>query len=473
MKHTHLYFYLAVLTLLSFNCTDPQSADFLQNIIDLIKTNPRECPDDQTPPAKNCFTIDEHTLGLWAFNEKDGLLSDNQIQSRDTLKFEKKPLQVETKYGKASNLDSNAASIVSAECYFPEKITVEARIKIDRYPSLELSPQPHSMIVSTVDWDASETKGYELRITDTDGKAEFSIGTSKGWLSAISKTTLELGTWYTVAGQYDGAYITVFVNGILAGKTACMGPINKSLTGLGVGRRVVDQPFYFWGSIDEVAISNVCRYNYQSDNWYTTDVSTIAHWTFDEYIENGIVDISGNGHFARCIGTPVSVPGKAGNAFDFNRYHCTTPTSSSFYPQLITVEAAVKLSAYPASTQYPRPHMMIVSTVNWSGINSAGYELRISDTTGRVEFIFGDLNGWHYIKSERTLPLNEWHSVAGQYDGSTISVFVDGELWGQTVYKSTIQKCNTDIGIASRLVDQPFYFIGMIDEIRISGVLRN
>jgi hypothetical protein len=168
----------------------------------------------------------------------------------------------------------------------------------------------------------------------------------------------------------------------------------------------------------------------------------------------------------------VSVPGKAGNAFNFNQYHCTTPTSSSFYPQKLTVEAAIKLNAYPPINMSPRPHGMIVSTTNWSGNNCSGYELRISTAYGKVEFIFGDANGWHSIASEKNLPLNEWHSVAGQYDGSTISVFVDGELWGQTTYKGTIQKCTTDFGIARRLVDQPFYFNGLIDEIRVSSVPR-
>jgi hypothetical protein len=471
MKRTHLYFYLAAFVLLISNCFDLKSADFLQDLFDLVKTNYEEHQDDITPPAKNCFTIDDHTLGLWAFNECDGLLSINKIRSRDTLKFEKKPGKIETEYGNATVFQSNAASIISADSYFPEIITVEARVKIDSYPSSSLSPRPHSMIVSTVDWDASAKKGYELRITDTEGKAEFSIGTSKGWQSAISKITLDLDTWYTIAGQYDGAYITVFINGTLAGKTACTGPINKSLTGMGIGRRIVDQPFYFNGSIDEVAISNVCRYSL-SDSWYTTDASTIAHWTFDEVVNGEVLDISGNGHIARCFSTPASIPGKAGNALNFNQNYCTSPTSSSFYPQKLTVEAAVKLTSYPSPNMSPRPHGMIVSTCNWSGSNCSGYELRITDTDGKVEFIFGDANWWHFATSEKSLPLNEWHSIAGQYDGNSISVFVDGELWAQTAYKSTIQQSTTDFGIARRLVDQPFYFIGSIDEIRVSSALR-
>jgi hypothetical protein len=473
MKHTHLYFGLAAFALMASNCTDPKSADFLQDLIDLVKTNYEEHQDDITPSARNCFINDEHTVGLWAFDECDGLLSINKIRSRDTLKFEKKPGKIETEYGKAAILQSNAASIISADSYFPEKITVEARVKIDSYPSSSLSPRPHSMIVSTVDWDGSDNKGYELRITDTDGKAEFIIGAATGWQSAISKTTLELGKWYTIAGQYDGAYITIFINGALAGKTACTGPINKSLTGMGIGRRIVDQPFYFNGSIDEVAISNVCRYSYLSDSWYTTDASTIAHWTFDEVANNKVVDVSGNGHIASCFSNPASIPGKAGNALNFNQNYCVTPTSSSFYPQKLTVEAAIKVTSFPPMNMSPRPHGMIVSTINWSGNNCSGYELRLSTAYGKVEFIFGDQNGWHSAISEKTLPLNEWHSIAGQYDGSTISVFVDGELWAQTAYKGTIQQCTTDFGIARRLVDQPFYFNGSIDEMRVSSTLRN
>jgi hypothetical protein len=116
--------------------------------------------------------------------------------------------------------------------------------------------------------------------------------------------------------------------------------------------------------------------------------------------------------------------------------------------------------------------MMIVSTIDWSGTNCKGYELRISGADGRVEFIFGDRNWWHYAVSEKKLPLNQWHSIAGQYDGNRISVYVDGALWAETLYSSRIEKCTTDIGIARRLVDQPFYYNGLLDEIRISSVTR-
>lgn len=493
MKLSPVIIRLICLSLLVVSCSDPKQFNFLQNLLQIIGPEEGTSLDDTTikdtsttdettggnstipdeiPVGKTCFINDDNTIGLWTFDETDGLSAINKIRNRDTLGFEKVAQKTDSDFGKAAILNNNSASMNDAQNYFPQNITVEARVKLDNKPSETLSPRPHSMIVSTADWTGSNTKGYELRITDTDGKVEFIIGTANGWVSAISAIPLETGKWYKLAGQYDGAYITLFIDGMLSGKTVCTGPLNQSYTGLGIGRRIVDQPFYFYGSIDEVAISNIRRYNYSSDNWYTTDNHTIAHWIFDELKANSIPDISGNYHTARCIGTPVSVPAVAGNALNFNSYYCKTPTSSAFYPQHLTVEAAVKLDAYPPADMSPRPHMMIVSTTNWSGNNCSGYELRISASTGKVEFIFGDNSGWHYAISEKLLPLNEWHSLAGQYNGNTISVYVDGELWAQTQYNGTIQQCSTDIGIASRLVDQPFYFYGSIDEIRISGAAR-
>lgn len=60
-----------------------------------------------------------------------------------------------------------------------------------------------------------------------------------------------------------------------------------------------------------------------------------------------------------------------------------------------------------------------------------------------------------------------------QYEGKRIAVYVDNELWAETLYEGDIVPCKTtDIGIARRLVDQPFAFKGIIDEIVVSSKLR-
>lgn len=471
MKSSPVLLYLVFFTLLTANCSiDPQKFNFIQNLIERNKFE-EGTPSDEAC-VTTCFVRDDNTIGLWTFDEACTSIAINKIGNRDTLNFQVASEKMDSDFGRAAIFADNSALMKNSQNYFPKNITVEALLKLDEKPSVVLSPRPHSMIVSTSNWTGSNTSGYELRITDTDGKVEFIIGTASGWVSAISAITLETERWYKLAGQYDGAYVTVFIDGKLAGKTVCTNPLNPGTTGFAIGRRIVDQPFYLHGLVDEVAISNVCRYRYTSDNWFITDHHSIAHWTFDDLDENLVPDISGNNHTARCIGTPVSIAAVADNALYFDNYHCKAVTSSVFYPGHLTVEAAVKLNAYPPSNMSPRPHMMIVSTVDWCGNNCSGYELRISKVTGNVEFIFGDNSGWHYAVSEKALPLNEWHSVAGQYDGKTISVYVDGELWAQARYTGSIQQCDTNIGIASRLVDQPFYFNGSIDEICISGVLR-
>jgi len=473
--------------LLAGCCSDPDQLAFVQGVIQNLEEMQNSCncdtgstvvdPEDPVvdPEFGHCFDNDGNTVALWYFDEQGGLTAHNSIMASDSVVFQKTPQRVEGTFGRAVVLESNAAAMPEAdEKIFPNEITVEAYVSLDKYPSSSLSPRPHSMIVSTSDWDAVEHRGYELRITDSNGRVEFILGTKDGWVSAISSRTLELGKWYKLAGQYDGSVISVFVDGELWAKTDYTGSMIDGSVGLGIGRRVVDQPFYFFGSIDEVSISKICRYEVPTgpETWYPTDMYTIAHWTFNTVVDSTVSDITGHGHNAVLYSVPAIVAGKAGNALSFNSSYCKAPYSVDFYPEKLTVEAAVKLTSYPSSSLSPRPHMMIYSTVNWSGDYCKGYELRITDTEGKVEFIFGDDHWWHSAISEQSLPLNEWHSIAGQYDGNTISVFVDGELWAETAYESTIQQCTTDIGIARRLVDQPFYYNGLIDEIRVSGELR-
>lgn len=459
-----------ILTVLLSNCSDYDNFLF-KNWIPL--DSGYNCYDQTDQSQKTCFIKDSNTISLWKFNETEGVSSSNSINIGDSATFESVPQRITTEYGRAVVLNHNAATLPSSQVFFPSVLTVEALIRLDSVPSPMLSPRSHSMIFSTTDWNSSNKKGYELRITDTDGKVEFNIGSGAQWISAISTVGLIPGIWYKIAGQYDGEQISLFVNDSLWALTPFKGQINLSNVDLGIGRRVVDQPFYFNGAIDEIAISNILRHKIKKDTWFTTDNSTVAHWTFDEIDGDTLFDISSNNHHAIHNDNPLIINGKYGNALKFQSNYCQAPYSSAFYPQEITVEAAVYLLSYPSSSLSPRPHMMVVSTANWSGDNCKGYELRITDTNGKVEFVFGDNNWWHFATSTKSLSLNEWHTISGQYDGKRISVYVDGELWAETFYVSSIVQSTIDIGIARRMVDQPFYFNGLIEEITISSKLRH
>jgi Concanavalin A-like lectin/glucanases superfamily/Immunoglobulin domain len=193
----------------------------------------------------------------WHFDETSGLTAQNAVSINNNLTFESEPARISTENGKAVVLSSNAGTAPASSNFFPKVITIEARVRINAFPVAS----NRSMIVSTVDWNPTTYMGYELRLAGDQGLIELSVGTGPQWLNIISTKTLKLNTWYTIAGQCDGTTLSLFVDGMLWASTPYAGYIAESNVGLGIGKRVIDQPLYFSGAVDEVTIYKETRYH--------------------------------------------------------------------------------------------------------------------------------------------------------------------------------------------------------------------
>ncbi len=91
----------------------------------------------------------------------------------------------------------------------------------------------------------------------------------------------------------------------------------------------------------------------------------------------------------------------------------------------ITLEAWFKIDSTKTSTY----QSTILAMDHSEAGNDVGYFLR-ANGTGQAEWGFGDGN-WHEVESEDGLRLFEmetWNHVAGVYDGSTQSIYVNGNL---------------------------------------------
>ena len=237
---------------------DPIQAQKILNWINSQRDR-GDCPDNT---ATAYFAADGKTLALWRFNEGAGNVAVDVSGRNHTLALENGPAWVSSPYGKALSFSSGDCRLADANDLFPSTITVEALVKVDAYPPAGMSPRSHSMIVSTVSWNYGSTgaAGYELRLTDSEGKVEFTFGNNNAWHSAFSERKLEIGKWYRIAGQYDGKRILLYVDGELWAGSEYEGAISPGWEGLTVARRVGDQPFYFYGQIDEVRISDGARF---------------------------------------------------------------------------------------------------------------------------------------------------------------------------------------------------------------------
>lgn len=201
------------------------------------------------------------------------------------------------------------------------------------------------------------------------------------------------------------------------------------------------------------------------------DKHSIAFWRFNEILGDSIKDESGNDHTIRLKGYPTLGDGWNGKSISFKNNYAISNNSTDFYPSVITVEACVFIEDYPDGSSSPVPLSMIISTVNWD-FNTYGYELRIKGD-GKPEFTFGTgSTQWISVSASGSLKKKEWYHVAGQFDGDTAKIFVNGKCEGVIAHHGRIGSSQTDLGIAKRIVDQPFYYSGKIDDLRISDIKR-
>src|SRR5262249_6425368 len=140
--------------------------------------------------------------------------------------------------------------------------------------------------------------------------------------------------------------------------------------------------------------------------------------------------------------------GKVGNAFNFNGTsgHLRVPDASDLhFGSGLTIEAwifstaanrvqtiAAKWDAAPGINQRAITFNVYVNNKLTLGVSRDG-----TDGTALSAF------------SSSTIPLNQWIHVAGTYDGTTVAVYVNGQLQGTAVYSTSqpIFPGTDDLGI--------------------------
>jgi hypothetical protein len=99
--------------------------------------------------------------------------------------------------------------------------------------------------------------------------------------------------------------------------------------------------------------------------------------------------------------------------------------------------------------------------------NRKGYYMAIN-TTGNVACAAGDTNNWNAFTSGGRVSLNSWYYVACTYNGSTISVYVNGNLVDSQGYGISLIDSPGNLTIGTLAQATPnFFFNGSLDEVMI------
>jgi hypothetical protein len=155
---------------------------------------------------------------------------------------------------------------------------------------------------------------------------------------------------------------------------------------------------------------------------------------------------------------PVWVNGILGKALDFDGSDDYVEVLHSFSLNIgdggITLEAWINTDAFPSGDRW-----QVIGKVD-------AYALQVSDN-GKVRVWLGPLTT--YVETDNVvLQSDEWYHIAGVYDGSTVKIYVNGNL-EKEVSKTGDQATSTNnILIGARIPGG--YFNGIIDNPRIWNI---
>ena len=203
-------------------------------------------------------------------------------------------------------------------------------------------------------------------------------------------------------------------------------------------------------------------YFYYLENDSTTnafnETGLVGWWSFENDNTTTAFDHSGSGNHGALSGSSLTA-GQLGNArsFDGINDHVTIPSSTELHPlNAITVSAWVKRNSVVSS------YDALVCTDPNSGGDD--FYLQMYDPYWRF-YIQNTSGAYGDAISTSTINNGVWTHVSGVYDGSNISLYINGQLEDSNSFTGNIKNSNGDIYISWSSVLRRFN--GDIDEVKI------
>jgi fibronectin type 3 domain-containing protein len=189
-----------------------------------------------------------------------------------------------------------------------------------------------------------------------------------------------------------------------------------------------------------------------------TTPGLVAAYSFDEGSGTTLHDTSGNGNNGTISNATWTTNGRYGDGLVFNGTSSmvTIPEAPSLdLTTGMTLEAWVKLAA---------------SNNNWEDVVYKGnddYFLSATSTSNGADAAGGTFGGSDvYTADSSPLPLNTWTFLTETYDGSTVSLYVNGVLVSSLAQTGNIQTSTNPLQIGGDSIYGQF-FKGTIDNVRV------
>jgi hypothetical protein len=303
-----------------------------------------------------------------------------------------------------------------------------------------------------------------------NGNYRWFVNTTSGYSDVTLGGPAPVNQWIHLVGTYDGSTVKLYANGVLQFSSPHSGTIPTDTTGLTIGAKYHDAAHTpadaFNGKIDEVNVYTQALTAQDVAALYQTRSGPIVRLKLDETSGTTASDSSGNSNNGTLQNGPTWTTGRSGGALNLDGVDDSVYINNSSTVSSITNGVTVAAWVYRPATQ--------------SGFNSV--VSREVGTTDKEHFYLGFQNGnyrwfvnttsgYSNISLGGASPVGQWVHMVGTYDGSTVSLYVNGALAFSTPQSGTFPSDTSGIAIgvnhnsASRLPDDPFS--GKVDDVNI------
>ena len=310
------------------------------------------------------------------------------------------------------------------------------------------------------------SKGYTLSVGN-NGQVKFGLAVGGAWCEAVSTQVLTLNSWSHLIGIFNGVTASVYINGSLNGIAVCVGSVNYAATPLNIGRNPAYTTRLFTGLIDEVRVNNISLTNNAILAQIQAAPSLLLH--LDESSSTTSFTNSGSTTNGACSGSAcpsIGAKGQLGLAVQFDGVddYISIPDNTGLKPTSLSVAAWVKPNTWAAAVSGG----VVLSKVSTSSGNK-GYVLSVGNN-GQASFGVSVGGTWCEAVSPSVVTLGSWSHLAGSFDGTKTSLYVNGSLQSSTPCSGAIAYDTTALNIGRSTAVSTRLFNGSIDE---AAVYRN
>ena len=190
------------------------------------------------------------------------------------------------------------------------------------------------------------------------------------------------------------------------------------------------------------------------------NTSLVGLWRFDEGSGTIAVDSSGNGNDGTLVGDPQWVLGMINGALEFDGNGDYVDCGNA---PILQIQNQITLACWFKVTAFTR---------NWATILSMGDDsYRISRGESNYSMHFG-FNGavsspYSWFDGRKRVNDEQWHHVAGVYDGTEARIYIDGELDASQPATGQINASSYPFYIGENSQATGRFWNGLVDDVRI------